>query len=65
MTDLSSTLPPQAGYYGDGLSCKKCRICDDNSAISTPCLAGSATDTVECTCNQGYEGDGYGSPSHK
>ena len=49
-----------AGKYGNQQTsnCSACKICDRNAAANNPCVAGSASDTVVCTCNAGYWGDG-------
>lgn len=47
-----------AGYYGDGVSCRACRTCDPNALTEIPCPVGVQVDTVRCTCNLGYYGDG-------
>ena len=40
--------------------CNACKICDPSHATKSglPCTAGSTADTLVCTCNTGYYGDG-------
>jgi hypothetical protein len=47
------------GYFGDGLSCFPCRLCDSNAVYLTKCQEGSTLDTVTCRCREGFHGDGY------
>ncbi len=40
-------------------SCSSCKKCHQNASSSgTDCLPGSASDSVVCTCNAGFYGDG-------
>ena len=47
-----------AGFYGDGENCMKCKICGPNSSTSGFCTGADLVDTVLCSCNAGYFGDG-------
>jgi hypothetical protein len=47
-----------AGYYGDGVTCTACKICDSRATYSGSCLAGGRSDAITCTCNLGYVGSG-------
>ena len=47
------------GFYGTGLTCNACKICDTHATKSgQQCSSGSLNDTLFCTCNVGYYGTG-------
>ena len=48
-----------AGKYHDGYTCRACiTSCHPDAVMANPCLWGSTSDTVTCTCKPGYAGDG-------
>ena len=47
-----------SGFYGDGTDCEECTICAADATTNDPCIAGSTSNTVSCTCNAGFFGNG-------
>jgi hypothetical protein len=48
----------QDGYFGDGVSCKPCKVCDSNANMTRSCTNGSQRDITVCSCNVGFYGNG-------
>lgn len=47
-----------SGFYGNGLVCTACKVCDSNAVTRDPCYAATSVDTVKCKCNAEFYGDG-------
>jgi hypothetical protein len=47
-----------AGFFGSGTSCTRCKLCSSDATASRLCEYGSAQDTVQCSCNAGFYGSG-------
>eukprot|EP00292_Cryptomonas_paramecium_P004625 CAMPEP_0113728056 /NCGR_PEP_ID=MMETSP0038_2-20120614/41627_1 /TAXON_ID=2898 /ORGANISM="Cryptomonas paramecium" /LENGTH=825 /DNA_ID=CAMNT_0000659435 /DNA_START=58 /DNA_END=2531 /DNA_ORIENTATION=- /assembly_acc=CAM_ASM_000170 len=46
------------GTYQSGQSCLACKVCGGNASKAGSCAAGSSSDSVVCSCNAGFIGDG-------
>ena len=47
------------------IECNPCKICSPNaSTTGSPCIAGTPVDTIQCTCNIGFYGDGVTCTQH-
>ena len=55
---VCSTCPAGSYSASGSAQCSPCKICDPHAITTTACIAGSSVDTVECTCNAGYWGNG-------
>lgn len=53
-----------AGFYGDGIICSKCKVCDVHANMSLSC-SGGLLDTTGCLCQSGYYGTGVSCASCK
>ena len=52
-----------AGFYGSGLNCTRCKTCDTNAATDNTltvgsCPTGDLPQGITCSCNAGYAGPG-------
>jgi hypothetical protein len=56
-SDTTQCICPALTYWM-GSGCQRCRVCAANSVQTSQCASGSIQDTTECTCNEGYRGNG-------